>query len=103
MAVPSKVTPQRPADEPCGHLFEQGNSLGGIRTRAKVVPLSALSYRVESTASAELFAKLEHASELVSHAVPSGGLPTLLDRADARASPTHPPAQLYPQGHPTPA
>ena len=60
---------------------EQGNSLAGTQTRTKIVPLSTLSYRVEFTASAELFAKLERASELVSHAVPSGELPTLIERA----------------------
>ena len=60
---------------------EQGNSLGGTKARAKIVPLSAPSYRVEFTASAELFAKLERASELMSHAVPGGELPTLIERA----------------------
>jgi len=60
---------------------EQGNWLAGMQIRPKVVPLSAFSYRVEFTASAELFAKLERASELLSHAVPRGELPTLIERA----------------------
>jgi hypothetical protein len=53
-----------------------------VQTRPKTVPLSALSYRVEFTANAELFAKLERASELVSHAVPRGELPAVIAEAN---------------------
>jgi len=60
---------------------EQGNSVGSRQTRSRIVPLSTLSYRVEFTASAELFAKLERATELVSHAVPRGELPKVIERA----------------------
>ncbi len=49
--------------------------------RGRVQPLSARSYRVEFTASAELHAKLEHAQNLLSHAVPPGALAELFERA----------------------
>lgn len=49
--------------------------------RSKLEPLSAERYRLELTMSAELYAKLERASELLSHSVPSGDLPLLLERA----------------------
>ena len=52
-----------------------------VRDRDKVEPLSAAKYRVEFTASAELHAKLEHARELLSHALPSGDLPAVFERA----------------------
>ena len=54
---------------------------GAMRTRAQLEPLSASSYRVEFTASAELVAKIEQARELLSHALPSGELPALFERA----------------------
>ncbi len=49
--------------------------------RARVEPLSATSFRVEFTASAALRDKLEHARNLLSHAVPSGDLAALIERA----------------------
>jgi hypothetical protein len=49
--------------------------------RPKVEPLSAECYLVQFTASAELYAKLERATELLSHSVPSGDLPELFERA----------------------
>ncbi len=49
--------------------------------RSRVQPLSAQSYRVEFTASAELHAKLEHARNLLSHAVPPGNLGEVFERA----------------------
>ena len=45
------------------------------------MPLSATSYRVEFTASAELYAKIERATELLSHTVPGGELATVFERA----------------------
>ena len=51
------------------------------RAQARVEPLSAQSYRVEFTASAELHAKLEHAQNLLSHAVAPGNLGELFERA----------------------
>jgi 5-methylcytosine-specific restriction endonuclease McrA len=51
------------------------------RPGAKVEPLSASSYRVEFTASPELVAKIEQARDLLSHALPSGELPALFERA----------------------
>jgi 5-methylcytosine-specific restriction endonuclease McrA len=52
-----------------------------VPLRSKLEPLSASKYRVEFTASSELYAKLEQARELLSHALPSGDLPLLLERA----------------------
>ncbi len=49
--------------------------------RSRVQPLSAQSYRVEFTASAELHAKLEHVQNLLSHAVAPGNLGELFERA----------------------
>ena len=49
--------------------------------RSKLEPLSAERYLVQFTASAELHAKLERARELLSHSVPSGDLPELVERA----------------------
>jgi hypothetical protein len=48
---------------------------------ARVEPLSATSYRVEFTASAELRDKIERAGQLLSHVIPAGNLPMLLERA----------------------
>jgi hypothetical protein len=50
-------------------------------TRARVEPLSATSYRVEFTASAELHDKIQQARNLLSHAIPSGDLAQLFERA----------------------
>lgn len=47
----------------------------------KLEPLSAERYLVQFTASAELYAKLQRARELLSHSVPSGDLPELVERA----------------------
>ncbi len=49
--------------------------------RAKVEPLSAASYRVQFAASAELYAKIVKAEELLSHVVSAGDLPALFERA----------------------
>jgi hypothetical protein len=48
---------------------------------ARVEALSAQSYRVEFTASAELHAKLERAQALLSHAVAPGALAEIFERA----------------------
>ena len=48
---------------------------------SKLEPLSAERYLVQFTASAELYGKLERARELLSHSVPNGGLPELVERA----------------------
>ena len=50
-------------------------------TRPKLEPLSAERYLVQFTASAELRAKLERAKELLSHSLPNGDLPLLVERA----------------------
>ena len=74
-------------------LLEQGNSgpvtlpdqsaqtTGSTVPRSRVEPLSAASFRVEFTASAELRQKLELAQNLLSHAVSSGDLSSLFERA----------------------
>jgi hypothetical protein len=49
--------------------------------RPKLEPLSAERYLVRFTASAQLYSKLERAKELLSHSVPSGELPLLVERA----------------------
>jgi hypothetical protein len=49
--------------------------------RPKLEPLSAERYLVQFTASADLYAKLERAQELLSHSVPGGELPLLVERA----------------------
>ncbi|HEY6557483.1 MAG TPA: HNH endonuclease [Polyangiaceae bacterium] len=50
-------------------------------TRAKLEPLSASRYRVEFTASQELYAEIEQAQELLSHVLPRADLPALFSRA----------------------
>jgi hypothetical protein len=47
----------------------------------KLEPLSASSYRIQFTASTELYAKIEKARELLSHALPTGDLAALFERA----------------------
>jgi len=49
--------------------------------RSRIEPLSTERYRVEFTASAALRAKIEQARELTSHALPSGDLALLFERA----------------------
>ncbi|MBK7581236.1 MAG: hypothetical protein IPI67_13605 [Myxococcales bacterium] len=49
--------------------------------RARIEPLSPTSYRVELTVSAELYEKLHKARNLLSHALPSGDLAALFERA----------------------
>jgi hypothetical protein len=76
-AAPCPATGRRPVDTGP----ETGNSLGSMGARSKLEPLSASSYRIEFTASAELYAKLERARELLSHTVPRGELATVIERA----------------------
>jgi hypothetical protein len=53
----------------------------GQSARAHLEPLSPTRLRVEFTARAELYEKLERARELLSHALPSGDLGQLFERA----------------------
>jgi 5-methylcytosine-specific restriction endonuclease McrA len=53
----------------------------GSQGRFRLEPWSPGRYRVEFTASAELADKLERARELLSHALPSGDLAALIERA----------------------
>ena len=81
------ITPLQPT------LLEQSNpgpftqseqvahSAGSPVPRPRVEPLSAASFRVEFTASAELRQKLELAQNLLSHAVSTGDLASLFERA----------------------
>jgi hypothetical protein len=69
-----------------GALSEQSAQPAPARTelvppRSRVEPLSAASFRVEFTASAELRQKLELAQNLLSHAVSTGDLAALFERA----------------------
>ncbi len=64
-----------------GTSESHGNGRGRQAARGRVQPLSAQSYRVEFTASADLKAKLEHAQNLLSHAVAPGNLGELFERA----------------------
>ena len=86
--VLSSITPVQPT------LLEQSNPGPGASSeqaaptaparepsRPRVEPLSAASFRVEFTASAELRQKLELAQNLLSHAVPTGDLASLVERA----------------------
>jgi 5-methylcytosine-specific restriction endonuclease McrA len=50
-------------------------------TRANLEPLSASCYLVQFTASAELYAEIGQARELLSHVLPRGDLPALFSRA----------------------
>jgi hypothetical protein len=60
----------------------QGTCSGaGDASRYRLEPLSAERYCVEFTASAEFRTTLERARELVSHAVPSGDLALVFERA----------------------
>jgi hypothetical protein len=56
-------------------------SRAGEGGRSRLEPLSPTRLRVEFTARAELYEKLERSRELLSHAVPSGDLGDLFERA----------------------
>ncbi|HKY36904.1 MAG TPA: hypothetical protein VJN18_13245, partial [Polyangiaceae bacterium] len=56
-------------------------SRAGNRARARLEPLSPARLRVEFTARAELYEKLEKARQLLSHALSSGDLGELFERA----------------------
>ncbi len=63
------------------HGAGRGNGAREDGPRARVQPLSARSYHVGFTASAELVAKLEHAQALLSHVVAPGALGEIFERA----------------------
>ncbi|HKY40894.1 MAG TPA: hypothetical protein VJN18_33395, partial [Polyangiaceae bacterium] len=56
-------------------------SRAGEGARSRLEPLSPARLRVEFTARAELYEKLEKARQLLSHALPSGDLGELFERA----------------------
>jgi 5-methylcytosine-specific restriction endonuclease McrA len=56
-------------------------SRSGEPVRSRLEPLSPSRWRVEFTARAELYDKIEKARELLSHALPSGDLSELFERA----------------------
>ena len=58
-----------------------GPGAGTRETQGRLEPLSAASYRVQFTASSDLYAKIEQAKQLVSHAVPGVDLAALMERA----------------------
>jgi hypothetical protein len=53
----------------------------GVPPRPRVEPLSADRFLIQFTAGAELHEKLEQAQQLLSHAVPTGDLAQLFERA----------------------
>jgi hypothetical protein len=69
------------ASEPVGAPVAAPCSGSGTGAPGRLEPLSPTRVRVEFTARAELYAKLEKARELLSHAVPSGDLGELFERA----------------------
>jgi 5-methylcytosine-specific restriction endonuclease McrA len=69
------ASPSRPGSPPVTC------SKTGELARARLEPLSPTRLRVEFTARAELYEKLEKARELLSHALPSGDLGGLFERA----------------------
>jgi 5-methylcytosine-specific restriction endonuclease McrA len=81
--APASATPASQAEtDPSGQPTSRarpGKSDSGAPF--KLEPLSVSSYRIQFTASAELYAKLEKARELLSHAVPIGDLAALFERA----------------------
>ena len=91
--VPANVRPLEPTFAGGVNGTLPGTDLSGPSTqstrpgaydstpRPKLEPLSADRYHVEFTASAQLYAKLERAKELLSHSVPGGDLPELVERA----------------------
>jgi hypothetical protein len=64
---------------PLPHLTHDSKT--GEGARAQLEPLSPTRLRVEFTARAELYEKLQKARELLSHALPSGDLGELVERA----------------------
>jgi hypothetical protein len=70
-----------PAIGPSGPSEQQRRPGTELSGRPRVEPLSAERYRIEFTASAEFYAKLEEAKQLLSHALPSGDLAQLFERA----------------------
>ncbi len=73
LAVPDGVAPAQQSARPGTEMT--------IRPPAAVKPLSSSRWEVQFTASTELRDKIERAQELLSHAVPSGDLAELFDRA----------------------
>jgi hypothetical protein len=75
--VPEKITPQSPGASAvggaAGELFQEMSS--GMQ------PLSAATFAVQFTATAELHAKIERAKELRSHTIPDGNLASVVERA----------------------
>lgn len=67
--------------ETTGSGAGSATAAAAAKVSACVEPLSASSYRVEFTANAELHRKLQLARNLLSHAVPSGDLAALFERA----------------------
>ena len=85
--VPPTITPM--AAEPAQGELSTGSGTGNsaptplptLRPRPRIEALSPASVRVELTASSAFRDKLEHAQNLLSHAVPSGDLAAILELA----------------------
>jgi hypothetical protein len=72
--APSVALLAVPGDATC-------SGAGPAAGRARLEPLSAERIRVEFTARAEVYDKLQQARRLLSHALPSAGLGELFERA----------------------
>jgi hypothetical protein len=71
------------ANEASGEAPLRGQVASSAQSAPKSVvePLSAARYRIQLNASAQLKQKLEHAADLLSHAIPSGDLSVVIERA----------------------
>lgn len=77
--VPESVTPV-PAVAPMFALLGTGTS-SSVPARPRIDPLSATTYRLELTVSAELYEKIQYLLNLLSHALPNRDLAALIERA----------------------
>jgi hypothetical protein len=73
--------PAAPASEPVPTVAQPTASRAGAPRNAVVAPLAPERYEVRFTASASTREKLRHAQNLLRHAVPSGDVAEVVDRA----------------------
>jgi hypothetical protein len=75
------ATPRNPAAAGAASCGKDGRFAGSSVQSGRLEPLSASSFGVQFTASAELAKKIEQARELLSHTLPGGDLSALFERA----------------------
>lgn len=75
------ASPASPASPVSGVSASPVPPLAPVTTRARVRPLSPERYEIRFTASAETREKLRLAQDLLGHAIPSGDLAQVFDRA----------------------